>query len=198
MTTTPAVESGARARILDAALTLVSERGAAGTSMRTLAAACGLNVATIYHYFPSKAELVRALVEERRYGERMATDRPPIDPTLPPRPRLAAFVLWVSERTLAEETILRVLVGEGLRGDATARRSAAELLASTDATMTAWLAEGFPELAGADAGPEVGPTAADLAAVVRAALLGAVVEYLVTGATDLHALAERVAAVTFP
>jgi AcrR family transcriptional regulator len=189
VTTTPAVEPGARARILDAALTLVSERGSAGTSMRTLAAACGLNVATIYHYFPSKAELVRALVEERRYGERMATDAPAIDPALPPRERLAAFVLWVTERTLAEETILRVLVGEGLRGDATARRSAAELLASTDATMTVWLADGFPEL--------TGPTAADLAAVVRAALLGAVAEYLVTGATDLDALAERVAAVTF-
>lgn len=198
MTTAPAVGSGARGRILDAALTLVSERGSAGTSMRTLAAACGLNVATIYHYFPSKAELVRALVEERRYGERMATDLPELDPALPPRPRLAAFVHWVIERTLAEETILRVLVGEGLRGEAAARRSAAELLAFTDATMTAWLTGGFPELAGPDAGPGAGPTAADLATVVRAALLGAILEYLVTGATDLDALAERVAAVAFP
>ena len=55
---------GQRSRILDAALVLVSELGAAGTSMRRLAAACGLNVATIYHYFPSKADLLRALVEE--------------------------------------------------------------------------------------------------------------------------------------
>ena len=45
-----------RTRILDAALALMSEQGSAGASMRQLAAACGLNVATIYHYFPSKAD----------------------------------------------------------------------------------------------------------------------------------------------
>ena len=73
-----------RSRILDAALTLVSELGAAGTSMRRLASACGLNVATIYHYFPSKADLLRALVEEQRYGERMANDDPPLATDLPP------------------------------------------------------------------------------------------------------------------
>ncbi len=191
--TAAGVESGARSRILDAALTLVSERGAAGTSMRRLAAACGLNVATIYHYFPSKADLVRALVEERRYGERMATDQPPLAPELPPRERLAAFVRWVCASTLDEETVLRLLVGEGLRGDATARRSAAELLSTTDATMATWLASGFPELAADDGGP----SAADLAGVVRAALLGAVAEHLVTGAVDVDALADHLAAVAF-
>jgi AcrR family transcriptional regulator len=190
------VDAGARTRILDAALTLVSERGSAGTSMRRLAAACGLNVATIYHYFPSKADLLRALVQERRYGERMATDEPALDPALAPRQRLAAFVRWVAEATLAEEVVLRLLVGEGIRGEAAARRSAAELLATTDATMTAWLDSGFPELAGA---PGTGrPSPADVAGVVRAALLGAVAEYLVTGATDVGELADRVAALTFP
>ena len=47
-----------RGRILDAALALMSESGSAGASMRQLAAACGLNVATLYHYFPSKADLL--------------------------------------------------------------------------------------------------------------------------------------------
>ena len=67
--------SAARTRILDSALGLMSERGAAGTSMRRLADACGLNVATIYHYFPSKADVLRAVIEERRYGERTALAR---------------------------------------------------------------------------------------------------------------------------
>jgi AcrR family transcriptional regulator len=181
----------ARGRILDAALTLVSELGSAGTSMRRLASACGLNVATIYHYFPSKADLLRALVAERRYGERMATDRPPLDATLAPGPRLAALVRWVAEATLAEETVLRLLVGEGMRGEATARQSAAELLATTDATMTAWLTAGFPELA------ERGPSPAGLAVVLRTALLGAAIEYLATGSTDIEALADHLATTTF-
>ena len=34
--------------------------------MRQLAGACELNVATLYHYFPSKADLFRAVVEEQR------------------------------------------------------------------------------------------------------------------------------------
>ena len=61
----------------------MSELGGAGTSMRRLAA-CGLNVATIYHYFPSKADLLRALIEERRYGGGMAAEDPPADPGLAP------------------------------------------------------------------------------------------------------------------
>src|SRR6185312_5418925 len=59
-----------RHRILATALELMGERGVAKTSMRRLASACDLNVATLYHYFPSKAELVRALLLERRYSER--------------------------------------------------------------------------------------------------------------------------------
>jgi TetR/AcrR family transcriptional regulator, tetracycline repressor protein len=189
MTTAAApAASGARARILDAALMLVSERGSAATSMRTLAAACGLNVATIYHYFPSKADLVRALVEERRYGERMAAEQPSFDPALAPRERLAGFVRWMAEQALTEETVLRLLVGEGLRGDPTAQRSTAALLATIDATLAGWLADGLPEL---------GDRATDVAAVVRATLLAVLVEHLVTGISDIPALADRVAAVTF-
>jgi AcrR family transcriptional regulator len=64
-----------RGRILDAALRLMAEQGSAGASMRQLAAACHLNVATLYHYFPSKADLLRSVVEERRYGERRSARR---------------------------------------------------------------------------------------------------------------------------
>jgi AcrR family transcriptional regulator len=188
VTTTAAPEAGARARILDAALTLVSERGSAGTSMRTLASACGLNVATIYHYFPSKADLLRALVEERRYGERMAAEQPSFDPALPPRERLAGFVRWMAEQALTEDTVLRLLVGEGLRGDPTARQATTALLATIDTTLAGWLADGLPER---------GDRAPDVAAVVRAALLAVLVEHLVTGTTDIDALAHRVAGVTF-
>ncbi len=51
--------------------------------MRQLATACGLNVATIYHYFPSKADLLRSVMAERRYGERLGTEGPGLDPRGP-------------------------------------------------------------------------------------------------------------------
>jgi AcrR family transcriptional regulator len=168
----------ARTRILDAALVLVSEQGAAGTSMRRLATACGLNVATIYHYFPSKADLLRALIEERRYGERLATDDPPTRFDLPPHERFAVFLGWVVDNTLAEETILRLLLGEGLHGNEIARQSARELLDALDATVAGWLEAGFPELS-----PATPPPVA--ARLLRRVLLSLVTEHVATGAADV-------------
>jgi TetR/AcrR family transcriptional repressor of nem operon len=179
-----------RARILDAALTLVSELGGAGTSMRRLASTCGLNVATIYHYFPSKADLLHALIEERRYGERMAADSPPCDPSLTAHERFAVFFGWVVDRTLEEETVLRLLLGEGMHGNDTARQSAQDLLAALDLTLTDWLASGFPELpAGIPA-----PLAARL---VRRALLSLVTEHVATGRADVASYAEDLATAVF-
>jgi AcrR family transcriptional regulator len=180
-----------RSRILDAALALVSELGAAGTSMRRLASACGLNVATIYHYFPSKADLLRALIEERRYGERMATDEPPMDPALPPRARLATLFAWVAERTLEECAVLRLILGEGLRGDPTARQSAAELVSALDEVAARWMAAGFPELARTSTSPEV------VGRLVRATLLAVVTERLATGSSDIAGHADDLAAAVF-
>jgi AcrR family transcriptional regulator len=185
----PVVES--RQRILDAALSLMSERGAAGMSMRMLAGACDLNVATLYHYFPSKADLLRALIEERRYGERLATEEPPIDATLPAGERLATFVRWVAERTLEEEVVLRLLLGEGLRGDATARESATGLIAQLDAGLATWLARGFPELDARGLAPDVA------ARLVRRSLLALVTEHLATGSADVDAHADELAEVVF-
>jgi AcrR family transcriptional regulator len=187
----PGAAAGPRSRILDTALTLMSQLGSAGTSMRHLASACGLNVATIYHYFPSKADLLRALIEERRYGERLATEEPAIDSALPPSERLAEFLRWVAQRTLDEEVVLRLLLGEALRGDATARDTAAGLLAELDAGLTIWLARGFPEL---DAR---GLTPGLAARLVRRSLLALVTEHLATGSADVDAHATEFATVMF-
>jgi AcrR family transcriptional regulator len=185
---TDAGTAGQRGRILDAALGLVSELGGAGTSMRRLAAACGLNVATIYHYFPSKADLLRALIEERRYGERMAAEDPPADPGLAPAPRFVALFGWLADRTLGEEAILRLLLGEGLHGNPTARQSARALVDTLDPALAAWLADGFPELT-------VPPAVA--ARLVRGALLALVTEHLATGRADAAAPAHDLAAALF-
>lgn len=180
-----------RSRILDAALGLVSELGASGMSMRRLASTCGLNVATIYHYFPSKADLLEALIEERRYGERMASEDPPVDPSLSARRRFVSFFTWVAARTLEEETVLRLLLGEGLHGNDTARGSARELLAALDGTLTGWLEAGFPELS-----PATPPALA--ARLVRAALLSLATEHLAAGPVDARTYGEDLAAALLP
>jgi AcrR family transcriptional regulator len=50
-------------QILDAALEEFAERGYAGAGMAAAAARAGVTKGLIYHYFPGKAELFRAVVE---------------------------------------------------------------------------------------------------------------------------------------
>src|SRR5262249_59743793 len=60
-----------RKRILDETLALMARSGTGGTSMRAVAAACGCNVATLYHYFPSKHDLLQAAIAHRRTADLM-------------------------------------------------------------------------------------------------------------------------------
>jgi AcrR family transcriptional regulator len=182
----------ARTRILDAALALMSEQGSAGASMRQLASACDLNVATIYHYFPSKADLLRSVLAERRYGERLSADAPPLDPAVPPRARLVALVEWLWANALEEEAVWRLLVGEGIRGEEAATASTAAVVDALASALTTWLDEGFPELT---------LDRAALARVVRGQVFALVVEHLALAPVtpdDARQRAEELAALVVP
>lgn len=167
-----------RRRILDAALTLMSEHGVAGTSMRMLASACDLNVATLYHYFPSKADLLQAVLAERGYLERLRTEAAP--PDLAGRGgnaarRLTRLIAWLWAASQDEEAVWRLLVGESLRGDAAARAEALALVDGIDAAVALWVAEVVPE---------VGDRAEQVARLIRALLFSLIVEHLALGPDD--------------
>ena len=53
---------GTAARIEEAALELFFERGYRSTSMRDIAQACGLTAAALYNHFPSKDQILYAMV----------------------------------------------------------------------------------------------------------------------------------------
>ena len=55
----------------------MAQNGVDGTSMRDLAGATGLNVASLYHYFPSKRELLVAVLEERGFVDDLVAASPP-------------------------------------------------------------------------------------------------------------------------
>lgn len=57
-------ERNTRELILQEALRLFSDRGYAAVSMRDIAAAVGIRVSSIYHYFNGKQELFNALVQK--------------------------------------------------------------------------------------------------------------------------------------
>ncbi|MEX2294643.1 MAG: TetR/AcrR family transcriptional regulator [Acidimicrobiales bacterium] len=184
--------SDPRTRILDAALALMSDQGFAGTSMRQLAGACELNVATLYHYFPSKADLLQSVIEERRYGERLATDVPVLNPSTSPRDRLAGLLEWLWTNALDEEAVWRLLIGESVRGEEAAAESATEVVNALALALEGWLTDGFPELSG-DRGA--------LARVIRGQVFALVVEHLALGAVTPAVARQRareLAAVVFP
>ena len=87
-----AVPSGSRRLILETALRLFAERGYSGTSIRDIAAACGLQGPTIYSHYPSKehvlAELVRIAHEEHLRRVRAAL----LDSQPDPRDQIRAYV----------------------------------------------------------------------------------------------------------
>lgn len=57
--------SDARQSILDAAESLLAQRGVGGFSMRRLAEICGCTAATLYHYFRDKPGLIATLLDSR-------------------------------------------------------------------------------------------------------------------------------------
>lgn len=172
-----------RSRIVATALELMGRHGVAGTSMRQLASACGVNVATLYHYFPSKSDLVRALLAERRYSDRIATEAPVIDPAAPPADRLHGLVRYLWDEAMGEESVWRVLIGESIRGDEDVRAAIGDLLAELDAALLAWVAAAVPELAD--------PAAA--ARLVQQLLFAQVVVELAVGGADPDSVARDLA-----
>ena len=137
--------SGQRARILGAALDLIATHGVEGMTMRQLAAACDLNIATLYHYVGSKSDLLGAIVTERNYDDGLRTVSLPVDPGLPPRDRCHQFFLALATRSLGELRVWRLLIGESLRSDAVALAEARRLSGLLEAAVDRWLGDIFPQ-----------------------------------------------------
>jgi len=179
-----------RERILDHALELMADQGAGSTSMRQLAKACDLNVAGIYHYFPSKADLLRSVIEERQYELRLR-ELPEIDLDGSPREVMAGLIVAMWQGAEAEELIWRLLLGEGLRGDETAVAVGGELLVSIEGALDEWLPRLFPD--------DVARTGT-MAAVITSQLFAFFVERLFRpdwSADHVRTRAEQIADVLF-
>jgi AcrR family transcriptional regulator len=173
-----AVASPSRARIIDAALELMSERGVAGASMRSLAGACDLNVATLYHHFPSKADVFRAVIEERGFAERFRTEGPPELGAGCVSERLRLLVGWLWAEAKAEEALWRLLIGESLHGEPIARETSTALVAMLEqATVQAVTARI----------PEESARAVPLARAIVGLMFALIVEHLALGPDEERA-----------
>lgn len=156
-----------RQRILQIALSLMSQRGVDGTSMRDLASACDLNVASLYHYFPSKRDLLEAVLVEQGFFPVQARKPKPDDPVDDPLVMLLANVLTSMFQV---EDFVRLMVGEAIRLEETARTVGADLFNNFELVLEDWISKNRPDLAersGADV----------VARVVTGAVVGLFVEH---------------------
>jgi AcrR family transcriptional regulator len=167
--------SSQRQHILSTALSLMAQQGVDGTSMRNLATATGLNVASLYHYFPSKRDLLVAVLEERGFVDGRALASPP---SLAPDPatQLGDLLNDILSSMLEVEDFVRLMMGEVMRGDDTAFAVGADLFAATQASLEHWLGEHVPPLCPAK-------EQAAMARMLRSLLVGMFFEH-VAGVLD--------------
>jgi AcrR family transcriptional regulator len=70
-----------RQELVEAAFHLIAERGFEGLRTRDIAAAAGLNIATVHYYFPTKESLIGAVVEHamERFRSTLTSDGSPVE-----------------------------------------------------------------------------------------------------------------------
>ena len=133
-----------RSRILQIALSLMAQRGVDGTSMRDLAAAAGLNVASLYHYFPSKRDLLEAVLVEHGFLP-MRTRRTSPDGDTADWP-LEALLSEILVSLFEVEDFVRLMVGEAIRAESTARSVGLDLFTSFQTSIEEWIRQNRPDL----------------------------------------------------
>jgi AcrR family transcriptional regulator len=106
-----------RDRILEATLALLAAAGSRGTSMRAVASATGLNVATLYHYFPSKRDLCQAAIAHRLATQSAFANPFPEGLAGSVEARLGALFDDFFSNMAREADLWRVLVAEAIHGD---------------------------------------------------------------------------------
>jgi AcrR family transcriptional regulator len=89
-----------REEVLDAGLSLISELGVAGASLRKLAARLGMSQPSLYHYFDSKDVLVQQIIEHcasRMLEAALHVEFPRGIDDIPRFARDAALSLWSTD-----------------------------------------------------------------------------------------------------
>jgi AcrR family transcriptional regulator len=160
--------STTRIRILQIALSLMAQRGVDGTSMRDLASAAGLNVASLYHYFPSKRDLLEAVLVEHGFfpvqaGSESRDGRSADSP-------LEVLLSEILVSMFEVEDFIRLMVGEAIRAESTARSVGTDLFSTFQTSIEEWIHRNRPDL-----DERVG--AAAVARLLCAMIVGIFVEY---------------------
>ena len=148
----------------------MAREGTSGTSMRAVAAASGLNVATLYHYFPSKRDLCQAAIAYRLVRRARSASRSPKACRAASRTASARCSTTSSSSMSDEADLWRVLLAEAIHGDDDVLQPLLDTSALFEAALGTWIRTLLPDA----------PALHDPAVVraLRHALYGVMVEHL--------------------
>lgn len=141
--------------ILEAALTVFTERGLAGARMEDIAAAAGISKGTLYLYFSGKEELFQEAIREKvaQTLEGLASAAPPGEPVQ----RLTRFVeaYWTHLRRPQFASLYRLIMAELHQFPHLVRFYADEVSGRTIALLTELIREGVESGHFRDGDPQV-------------------------------------------
>ncbi len=103
--------------ILDAATALAAERGMAAVQIAAVAERAGIAAGTVYRYFPSKTDLVAALIEALSQRE-LAAMHAAADAAPGPLSALAASIATFAARARYARRLIWAVTGEAGRAGA--------------------------------------------------------------------------------
>ncbi len=135
-----------RARILDAATEIASERGYEGTSIGLVSAKCGLPASSIYWHFKDKDDLIAAVIE-RSFAHVLSAWEMPDEGAA--QERLVSMVMQIAKALLDSPEFLRLglmLALERRPVEPRARAMFIDVRAQMHSTLRATARELFPDL----------------------------------------------------
>lgn len=110
------LERGTRERILEVAEAFLGERGYDGTRLHLIAQRVGIQKASLFHYFSSKEELYRAVVQEG-FGQTEQTIKRVLESEGTPLDKICALVEAYVDMVAAHPERTKILLRQSL-GDA--------------------------------------------------------------------------------
>lgn len=129
-----------RGEILKAAMAVIAERGYRGASLAAVAERVGITQQGLLHYFPTKEDLLVALLEARDEWDTAGTTEQATGPW--PLDLLATLVEYNSSRPGVVQTF-SALLGESVTGDHPAREFFTRRYATIRASLTETLRREF-------------------------------------------------------
>src|SRR4029079_598022 len=121
----------------------MARSGGKGTSMRAVASACDLNVASLYHYFPSKHDLLQAAIAHRRTSDLMLRPFPEgISGSV--EDRLGALLDHLFVGMTEDDDLWRALLSEALHGDDDVLGPLVETANAFEHALADWLGDLCP------------------------------------------------------